>query len=56
MELDFGFTDKDVARQTLVTAQDLFRNWNYAAWQAGEFKKILGQIEAFIAAKGRTAA
>ena len=56
VELDFGFTDKDVARQTLVTAQDLFRNWNYAAWQAGEFKKILGQIEAFIAAKGRTAA
>ena len=56
VELDFGFTDKDVARQTLVTAQDLFRNWNYAAWQAGEFKKILGQIEAFIAGKGQTAA
>jgi V/A-type H+-transporting ATPase subunit A len=53
---DFAFEDRDLARKTLVTAQDLFRTWNYAAWQGEEFKKVLGQIEAFVAAKGRTAA
>jgi V/A-type H+-transporting ATPase subunit A len=52
--LDFGFTDKELARRTLVAAQDLFRNWNYAEWGSDEFKKILGQIEAFVAAKGAT--
>jgi len=50
--LDFGFTEKETARRTLVAAQDLFRNWNYAAWGSEEFKKILGQIDAFIAARG----
>jgi V/A-type H+-transporting ATPase subunit A len=53
--LDFGFEDKETARKTLVIAQDLFRNWNYAAWDSDEFKKILGQIDAFIAAKGQAA-
>jgi V/A-type H+-transporting ATPase subunit A len=53
LECDFALADKDVARRTFVTAQDLFRNWNYAAWQSAEFKKILGQIEAFVARKGR---
>jgi len=53
LDLDFAFDDKDQARRTLVTAQDLFRNWNYAAWESEEFKKILGQIERFVAAKGR---
>jgi len=53
LDLDFAFDDKDQARRTLVTAQDLFRNWNYAAWESEEFKKILGQIEGFVAAKGR---
>ena len=52
VDLDFAFTDKDQARRTLVAAQDLFRNWNYAAWESGEFKKVLGQIDAFIAKKG----
>jgi V/A-type H+-transporting ATPase subunit A len=53
LDLDFAFDDKDQARRTLVTAQDLFRNWNYAAWESEEFRKILGQIEGFVAAKGR---
>jgi hypothetical protein len=53
IDLDFGFADKELARQTLVAAQDLFRNWNYAAWGSEEFKKILGQIDAFIAARGK---
>jgi V/A-type H+/Na+-transporting ATPase subunit A len=55
VNLDFAFADKELARRTLVAAQDLFRNWNYAAWQGEEFKKILGNIDAFIAAKGRSA-
>jgi V/A-type H+/Na+-transporting ATPase subunit A len=53
IRLDFGFTDKPQARATLVTAQDLFRNWNYAAWQGPEFKKMLGQIDGFVTARGR---
>ena len=53
IDLDFAFDDRDQARRTLVTAQDLFRNWNYAAWESTEFKKLLGQIEAFVEAKGR---
>ena len=68
MELDFGFADKTAARRTLVTATDLFRNWNYAAWKppkgpskdgefdmagaSDEFKKLLAQIEQLIATKG----
>ena len=55
IDLDFGFDDKDLARRTLVAGQDLFRNWNYAAWDSDDFKAILGQIEAFVAAKGREA-
>jgi V/A-type H+-transporting ATPase subunit A len=54
IDLNFAFDDRDQARRTLVTAQDLFRNWNYAAWDSTEFKKLLGQIEGFIAAKGRS--
>jgi len=50
---DFAFEDRELARKTLVTAQDLFRTWTYAAWQGEEFKKVLGQVEAFIAARGR---
>ncbi|HUU30535.1 MAG TPA: V-type ATP synthase subunit A, partial [Phycisphaerae bacterium] len=52
--LDFGFEDKETARKTLVIAQDLFRNWNYAAWESEEFKRIQGEIDAFVAAKGQT--
>lgn len=54
MQLDFDFPDKEQARQALVQATDLFRNWNYAAWDSDEFKTVQGKIEEFIAAKGRT--
>ena len=50
--LAFDFEDKDQARSVLVKAQDLFRNWNYAAWDSDEFRKILAQIDAFVAGKG----
>ena len=55
VDLDFAFENKEQARQTLVKAQDLFRNWNYAAMESEEFKKTLADIDAFLAAKGRTA-
>jgi V/A-type H+-transporting ATPase subunit A len=53
IRLDFGFADKEAARRTLVAAQDLFRNWNYAAWESDEFKRLLGAIDAFVATRGR---
>ena len=53
IDLDFGFTDKDLARKTIVGISDLFRNWNYAATDSDEYKKLLGQIDDFIAKKGR---
>jgi len=52
LDLEFEFQTKDEARKTVVGASDLFRNWNYAAWDSEEFKKILADIDAFIAGKG----
>ena len=52
-DLALEFADKDAARRTMVAAQDLFRNWNYAEWQGEEFKKILGRIDRFVAGRGR---
>ncbi len=51
--LDFEFTDKAVARQTLVKVTDLFRNWNYAATDSEEYQRWLTAIDQFIATKGR---
>jgi V/A-type H+-transporting ATPase subunit A len=53
--LEFAFEDKELARRTMVAAQDLFRNWNYAARESEEFGKILADIEKFIGSKGRAA-
>jgi V/A-type H+-transporting ATPase subunit A len=53
LDLDFGFEDKDMARQTIVRASDLFRNWNYAATDSEDYQRLLEQIERFIATKGR---
>jgi V/A-type H+-transporting ATPase subunit A len=52
---DFGFEDKELARRTMVAAQDLFRNWNYAAMESAEFKRLEKEIDAFVAGKGRMA-
>jgi len=52
VDLEFDFKDKNEARQTLVRVSDLFRNWNYAATDSDEYKKLLGQIDRFIATKG----
>ncbi|HOD84115.1 MAG: V-type ATP synthase alpha chain [Planctomycetes bacterium ADurb.Bin126] len=56
LELDFGFDNKEQARKVLVAIGDLFRNWNYAAWDSDEFKKIQTDIDRLIEAKGRAEA
>ncbi len=48
LDIEFGFEDKENARQTIFEIQDLLRNWNYAATDSDEYKKILSQIDAFI--------
>lgn len=53
LQMEFGFANKDQARQTMVEVSDMFRNWNYAAKDSDEYKNILGQIEKFIETKGR---
>ena len=53
LELDFDFQDRDQARDVMVRATDLFRNWNYVAMDSAEFKKTQARIEEFIARKGR---
>ncbi|MFH1417393.1 MAG: V-type ATP synthase subunit A [Planctomycetota bacterium] len=55
VELDFDFRVKTDARETMVRISDLFRNWNYAATDSDEYKQLIGQIDAFIAMKGREA-
>ncbi|MBI9016991.1 MAG: V-type ATP synthase subunit A [Phycisphaerae bacterium] len=53
IKLDFEFEEKDQARRIMVNGTDLFRNWNYAPFEGDEYNKILGDIDSFIANKGR---
>ena len=53
LKLELDFEDKDQARQTVFEVADLFRNWNFAASDSDEYKKLLNQIDEFIATKGR---
>ena len=53
IDLDFGFENKDEARKIMFKVSDLFRNWNYAPFKSDEFNKILADIDACIAARGR---
>ena len=55
LELEFDFATKDDARRSMVTVTDLFRNWNYAATDGDEYRRILTNIDAFIASAGRGA-
>jgi hypothetical protein len=32
IDADFGFTNKDEARQVLMKISSMFRDWNYAPW------------------------
>ncbi len=55
MELDLAADTKDDVRRLMVEARDLYLNWNYAATDSDEYKKILAQIDEFLAAHGREA-
>ncbi len=48
-EAPFEFASKDDARRAMVTISDLFRNWNFAALDSDEYKKIFADIQAFMA-------
>ena len=52
--LDFEFDTKEEARQTLLRATDLFRNWNFAPKGEPEYEEILHRIDRFIQQRGRT--
>lgn len=54
IRLDFDFETKEKAREVMFHVTDLFRNWNYAAMDSDEFKKILADIDELIATKGKT--
>jgi len=53
LRLDFAFTDKGEARQTMFEITDLFRNWNYVAMGTEEFDKTVAEIDARLERKGR---
>jgi V/A-type H+-transporting ATPase subunit A len=53
LEMDVAAEDKAQARRVLVTATDLFRNWNYAQTDGAEYRNLLGQIEAFTVSGGK---
>jgi V/A-type H+/Na+-transporting ATPase subunit A len=46
---EFAFPGRDEAREAMVTATSLFRNWNYARFRSPEFRRIERQIDDFIA-------
>jgi V/A-type H+-transporting ATPase subunit A len=54
IDLNLDLSDKPQVRQAIVNATDLFRNWNYAATGSDEYNGWLGQIDQFIANRGRT--
>jgi V/A-type H+-transporting ATPase subunit A len=48
IDADFAFESRDQARDEMFEVRDLFINWNYAPWDSDEFKRIEGQIDAFL--------
>ncbi len=54
LEMEIGLEDKEEIRHAMVRVTDDFRNWNYAASDSDEYTRWLNEIDAFIAAGGRT--
>jgi len=48
LDKDFGFTDKDEARDELLTFQEKFLRWNTQAFQSDEYKKSLQEFETLL--------
>jgi V/A-type H+-transporting ATPase subunit A len=70
LRLDFGFTDKDQARQGMFRISSLFRDLNYLPWdpsvlspdeaepvegEGSDFRGLLQEIDQFIETKGEMA-
>ncbi|MCK4623976.1 MAG: V-type ATP synthase subunit A, partial [Phycisphaerae bacterium] len=55
LRLDFGFADRERARDVIIHVADLFRNFNYAATDSDDYKKLLADIDETIATKGGAA-
>jgi V/A-type H+-transporting ATPase subunit A len=53
VDLDFELEDKDQARKVMLRATDLFRTWNYAAFESSEFKEAQAALDTFIQRRGR---
>jgi V/A-type H+/Na+-transporting ATPase subunit A len=53
VDLNFELEDKDQARKVMLQATDLFRTWNYAPYDSGEFKEAEASIDTFIQRRGR---
>jgi V/A-type H+-transporting ATPase subunit A len=45
----FDFADRTVARRAMVEISDLFRNWNYTAWDSTEYRSMLARIDGRLA-------
>ncbi len=52
IDLDLGVHTKSAVRRTMVTATDLFRNWNYAVTDSEEYRGWLTKIDHFLAQRG----
>jgi len=48
--IDLTHLDRSAMRRYVVELTDLFRNWNYTAWQSPEFQELEARIAAKIAA------
>ncbi|MFB3919562.1 V-type ATP synthase subunit A [Candidatus Velamenicoccus archaeovorus] len=48
LQADFAFTDKEAALHFFHQLRQLFRGWNSAAQDTGEYKKIQDEIQALI--------
>ncbi|MBI5723500.1 MAG: V-type ATP synthase subunit A [Planctomycetes bacterium] len=51
LDREMAFESKESARRTFVGVSDLFRNWNYAEWQSGQFNDLLAKIDGFLASE-----
>jgi len=49
LDKDFGFAEKDEARDSLLTLQEKFLRWNTQPFQSNEYKQSLEEFKALLA-------
>ena len=55
LKQDFAFSDKDGALKFFQALRQLFRGWNSAEWNSGEFASIEKEAKSAIALNARKA-